>query len=74
MPLREVMGNYNLSTTGGSNIALGDSAGSNLTTGSNNIDIGSKGLAGESNTIRIGKNGTQTTTRIAGISGATGPR
>jgi len=29
------------------------------------------GLASESNTIRIGKNGTQTTTRIAGISGAT---
>jgi Chaperone of endosialidase len=60
-------------TTGNSNIAIGESAGSNLTTGSNNIDIGSKGLAGESNTIRIGKNGTQTTTRIAGIFGATVP-
>src|SRR6266480_2049952 len=57
--------------TGSNNIALGDSAGSDLTTGSNNIDIGAKGAAGESNTIRIGKKGTQTTTRIAGISGAT---
>src|SRR5213079_970785 len=42
-----------------------------LTTGSNNIDIGARGADGESNTIRIGKKGTQTTTRIAGISGAT---
>ena len=58
-------------TTGSNNIALGDSAGSDLTTGSNNIDIGARGAAGESNTIRIGKKGTQTTTRIAGISGAT---
>ena len=42
-------------------------------TGSNNIDIGAnvKGLAGESNTIRIGKSGTQTKTVIAGIRGAT---
>jgi len=58
-------------TTGSNNIAVGNSAGSDLTTGSNNIDIGAKGSAGESNTIRIGKKGTQTTTRIAGISGAT---
>jgi hypothetical protein len=58
-------------TTGSSNIALGESAGSNLTTGSNNIAIGNKGVAGESNTIRIGKKGTQTTTVIAGINGAT---
>jgi len=33
---------------GKSKIALGDSAGTNLTTGSNNIDIGNKGKAGES--------------------------
>ena len=58
-------------TTGNSNIALGDSAGTNLTTGSNNIDIGNKGKAGESNYIRIGTKGTQTHTLIAGISGAT---
>jgi endosialidase-like protein len=54
-------------TTGGNNIAVGSSAGGNLTTGSYNIDIGSYGLAGESQTIRIGKRGTQTTTIIAGI-------
>jgi uncharacterized coiled-coil protein SlyX len=58
-------------TTGGSNIALGESAGINLTTGGNNIDIGNRGVAGESNTIRIGKSGTQTTTVIAGITGTT---
>jgi len=57
-------------TTGGSNIAIGYQAGSNLTTGSSNIDIGASGSAGESNTIRIGKNSVQTKTFIAGISGA----
>ena len=56
-------------TTGKSNIALGASAGANLTTGSNNIDIGNGGVAGESNTIRIGTKGTHTSTFIAGISG-----
>jgi hypothetical protein len=59
-------------TTGISNIALGVAAGSNLTTGSNNIDIGNVGVAGEANTIRIGKVGTHTNTFIAGISGNTG--
>ena len=59
-------------TTGSNNVALGWSAGSNLTTGSFNIDIGAnvKGLAGETNTIRIGKSGTQTKTVMAGIRGA----
>ncbi len=47
-------------TTGSYNIALGFFAGSNLTTGSNNIDIGNTGVAGESNTIRIGTTGAQT--------------
>ncbi len=60
-------------TTGSGNIALGLSAGVNLTTGNNNIDIGNNGVAGESKTIRIGKQGTQRTTFIAGISGATVP-
>jgi hypothetical protein len=49
------------------NIALGSNAGINLTTGSNNIDIGAAGTAGESKKIRIGKQGTQTATFIAGI-------
>jgi uncharacterized coiled-coil protein SlyX len=54
-------------TTGNLNIALGYNAGFNLTTGSNNIDIGNVGVAGESGKIRIGVEGTQTVTFIAGI-------
>ena len=54
-------------TTGSGNIALGFNAGINLTT-SNNIDIGNPGDAADSNTIRIGVQGTQTFTIVAGIS------
>jgi hypothetical protein len=50
---------------GSNNIALGASAGINLTTGSNNIDIGNGGVGDESATIRIGTE--QRTTYIAGI-------
>jgi trimeric autotransporter adhesin len=53
------------------NIALGSNAGANLTTGSNNIDIGNRGVAGDAAKIRIGKVGTQTATFIAGIHGVT---
>ena len=60
-----------LNTTGNNNIALGYGAGGSLTTGSNNIDIGNLGNREEGNTIRIGTEGTQTATYIAGISGAT---
>jgi hypothetical protein len=58
-----------LNNTGSSNTGLGSNAGSNLTTGSNNIDIGANvlGKSGESNKIRIGKQGTQNGTFIAGI-------
>jgi len=49
---------------------LGFFAGGNLTSGSNNIDIGNQGVAGESGQIRIGTAGTQTATFIAGIRGA----
>jgi BclA C-terminal domain len=41
-------------STGSDNIALGCAAGSLATTGDNNIYIGNLGVAGESNTIRIG--------------------
>ena len=58
-----------LNSTGSNNTALGSYAGSNLTTGSNNIDIGAPGVAGDSNKIRIGKQGTQNGTFIAGIFG-----
>jgi len=60
-----------LNTTGSNNIALGSKAGSNLTIGSNNIDIAAPGVAGEANTIRIGKSATQKKTFIAGIRGVT---
>ena len=59
-------------TTGNDNIAVGSRAGL-FTTGSNNIDIGNGGVTGESDTIRIGTNGTHNNTYIAGISGATVP-
>ncbi len=58
--------------TGAFNIAFGDNAGFN-TTGNNNIDIGNEGVVDEGNTIRIGKQGTQTVTFVAGINGATVP-
>jgi hypothetical protein len=41
-------------STGSNNIAIGCAAGSLATTGDNNIYIGNLGVAGESNTIRIG--------------------
>ena len=55
-------------TFGSNNIALGILAGSQ-TTGNFNIDIGNEGVAGESNTIRIGTAKVQTKTFIAGITG-----
>ena len=61
-----------LNTTGNYNVALGDSAGDHLSTGDNNIDIGHNvsGVAGESNTIRIGNTDIMVT-YIRGISGKT---
>ena len=58
-------------TSGSNNIAVGATAGINLTIGSNNIYVGNVGGGpGESARIRIGTQGTQTATYIAGISGA----
>jgi hypothetical protein len=54
-------------TSGSNNIAEGWHGGYNLTTGSNNIDIGNIGAAADTNTIKIGTQGTQTKTLIAGI-------
>ena len=48
---------------------MGVKPGGNLTTGNNNIDIFDPAVAGEANTIRIGTQGTQTKTFVAGISG-----
>jgi hypothetical protein len=57
-------------TTGSFNIGIGNNAGGALTTGSFNLDIGNGGVAGESNTMRIG-NGNQTRAFITGIRGVT---
>src|SRR5438128_1278829 len=54
---------------GNNNTAVGAGAGFNITTGNNNIDIYDPGVAADTNTIRIGTQGTQTATFIAGISG-----
>jgi hypothetical protein len=77
--LLNTTGNYNTaigryalySNKGSYNIGLGLSAGADLTTGSNNIDIGHRGVAAEANTIRIGVQGTQVATYVAGIRGTT---
>jgi hypothetical protein len=55
---------------GSNNIGIGAFSGVNLTTGSDNIAIGSAGVAGESGTLRIG-GGSQTRAFIAGIRGVT---
>jgi hypothetical protein len=57
-------------STGGNNIGVGFRAGFNLTTGSNNIEIGNSGVAGESGTIRIGTQGIHTRTFVGGIFGS----
>jgi len=66
------LGAYALAANSGSNnIGIGYFAGQALTFGSNNIAIGSDGGAGESGTIRIGRNSDQTATYVAGIAGQT---
>ena len=69
--INTAIGGFALSnnTTGFNNIALGFAAGDLLTTGDDNIDIGNEGVADEAGTVRIGTDGTQTRTFIAGISG-----
>jgi hypothetical protein len=60
-------------TTGSNNIAEGYHGGYNLTTGSNNIDIGSPGVKAESGVIRIGTiTGTASTQSAAYIAGIYG--
>jgi hypothetical protein len=55
------------STTGSNNVALGYSAGSLLSEGSNNVYVANSGEGDESGVIRIGTPNTQTATYIAGI-------
>jgi hypothetical protein len=62
----------NATVSGNQNIAIGANAGSSLTSSeSNNIYIGNVGVVAESNAIRVGNLGTQTTCFIQGINGAT---
>lgn len=58
---------------GSDNIALGYEAGMNVGTGSFTICIGHPGVIGDTNTIRIGTTGVQTSTFIAVVSGVTVP-
>jgi hypothetical protein len=58
--------------SGNDNIAVGDWAGNNLHTGDNNIYIGNSGNSTESGIIRIGTQGTQTATYLAGTVYANG--
>src|SRR5579862_23604 len=61
-------------STGNNNIAIGSGAASNyLSSESGNIAIGNAGSTGDNNTIRIGTQGKQTTTLIAGVYGGTLP-
>jgi hypothetical protein len=57
-------------TTGTNNIAVGVNAAYNPAAGSNNIEIGNVGVAADTNMIRLGTQGTQTKTFIAGIAGS----
>ena len=57
--------------TGSRNTALGYTAGYSVANGSDNIHIYHSGYASDSGVIRIGVQGTQTSTYIAGIFGST---
>ena len=60
-------------TTGSHNVALGLFAGADATTGSHNIFLGAdvRGAAMDTNTIRLGTQGTHARTVVAGIRGVT---
>lgn len=57
------------SNGGNRNVGVGWQAGINITSGSDNIDIGSGGAAGDTRTIRIGKENIQLDAFMAGIHG-----
>ena len=65
------VGALNNNNTGGSNIAIGHTAGVNPNASFNSIFIGNVGSSNDTTTIKIGTQGTQTTTFIAGIRGVT---
>ncbi len=55
------------SNEGSDNVAIGSGAGSALRTGDDNVEIANRGVKTDSGVVRIGKEGTQTSTYIAGI-------
>ncbi len=57
-------------TIGGGNIGIGYGAGTAVTTGSYNVEIGNQGTSTDSNVIRIGTSGQQMSTYIAGVANA----
>ncbi|HKI86719.1 MAG TPA: tail fiber domain-containing protein, partial [Thermoanaerobaculia bacterium] len=56
-------------TTGSRNVAIGSQAGGNPTAPDDSIFIGNMGVTSDTDTIKIGIQGTQTSTYIAGIRG-----
>lgn len=58
-------------TTGNRNLALGWDAGSNLSTGSDNVYLDHSGVASESGVIRVGTAARQTAFFAAGVRGVT---
>ena len=60
-----------LKSTGSNNIGVGAGAGSSLTSGNYNIDLGNKGVAGDASTVRLGTAPFQTNVYVAGVSGVT---
>ena len=58
-------------TTGDSNTAIGALAGSELTTGHDNLDLDNPGVAGDSNTVRIGNSFVHNRTFIGAVRGVT---
>lgn len=64
-------GALSANTTGSDNTALGNNAGSAVTTGTGNVHIANRGAATDTRVIRIGRQGTQRSTFIAGIRGTT---
>ena len=69
--IRVGFGALKRSVGGNDNIALEFNAGSLPVTGANNIYIGHTGVGGETRLIRIGRQGTQLKTFVAGIHGTT---
>jgi len=61
---------YNFFFGGSNNIAIGSLAGRQVEHGDNNIEIGNGGTLTDSGVIRIGTEGTQTATYVAGIQGS----